>query len=49
MTLLNRFDPEGDRASVFKQLEEELIEQVNVATANYKQFRDMGDVNNSKK
>lgn len=39
----------GDRAAVFKQLEEELIEQVNVATANYKQFRDMGDVNNSKK
>ena len=39
----------GDRKTVFKRLQDDLVEQISLATANFKHFTNMGDVNNANK
>jgi hypothetical protein len=39
----------GDRKTVFKRLQDDLVEQISLATANFKHFTNMGDVNNASK
>ncbi len=40
---------QGDRKTVYKHLQDDLMEQIKLATANFKHFQAMGDVNNSNK
>ena len=40
---------QGDRKTVYKHLQDDLMEQIKIATANFKHFQAMGDVNNSNK
>jgi coiled-coil and C2 domain-containing protein 1 len=40
---------EGDRKTVYKHLQDDLMEQIKLATANFKHFTSMGDVNNASK
>jgi coiled-coil and C2 domain-containing protein 1 len=40
---------QGDRKTVYKHLQDDLMEQIKIATANFKHFTSMGDVNNSNK
>jgi len=39
----------GDRKAVFKRLQEDLVEQIKMATATYKHFQNMGDIANANK
>ena len=40
---------EGDRKTVYKRLQDDLKEQIQLATENFKHFTSMGDVNNANK
>lgn len=40
---------QGDRKTVYKRLQDDLVEQIKIATANFKHFTSMGDINNANK
>ena len=39
----------GDRKAIFKRLQEDLMQQIKISTANYKHFTNMGDIANANK
>ena len=40
---------QGDRKTIYKHLQDDLLEQIKIATANFKHFTSMGDVSNANK
>jgi hypothetical protein len=47
--VLNEAPISGDRKAIFIRLQEDLMQQIKVATANFKHFTNMGDVSNANK
>ena len=47
--LLNDEPISGDREAIFKRLQADLMQQIKIATANFKHFTNMGDVTNANK